>query len=136
MEANFEDLVLLEWCYTLVAGRAIFRKVMIRSEPSSLMANYINIKQVESTQSCIAMAREENWVPEEWENTEESEERQEEDLIKIIYSRARQPKITISFYSLARGSRYIYYLEKNSRNRTRRVGSSYLVFGKGAVSSF
>jgi len=45
-----------------VAGRAIFRRVTIRSKPSSLMANYTKIKRVKSTQSYIAMAREGNWV--------------------------------------------------------------------------
>jgi len=38
---------------------------MIRSEPSSLIANYIKIKRVESMQSYIAIARKENWVLEE-----------------------------------------------------------------------
>ena len=50
--------------------------------------------------------------------------------------RARRLEIAISFYSSTRGLRPIYYLEKNSRSRARKVGSSHLVFGKGAVSSF
>jgi len=40
-------------------------RVTIRSKPSSLMANYSNIKRVELPWSCIAMAVEGNWNPEE-----------------------------------------------------------------------
>jgi len=38
---------------------------MIRSEPSSLIANYIKIKRVESIWSDIAIVKEGNWVLEE-----------------------------------------------------------------------
>jgi len=62
MEANLGSLALPEQHHTLVAGRAVFRRVAIRSKPSSLMANYTKIKRVESTRSRIAMAREGNWV--------------------------------------------------------------------------
>jgi len=51
VETNFEDQALLEWYHTLVAGSVIFRRVTIRSKPSSLMANYIKIKRVELAQS-------------------------------------------------------------------------------------
>ena len=37
------------------------------------MANYSNIKRVELPWSCIAMAVEGNWNPEEWEDIEEVE---------------------------------------------------------------
>jgi len=61
-EVNFKDLVLPEWHHTSVASSTIFRRVTIRSEPSSLMANYIKIKRVELMQSCIATTVEENWI--------------------------------------------------------------------------
>ena len=56
--------------------------------------------------------------------------------MKITCSRARQLEITIFFYSPARDARPIYYVRENSRSRTRRVGSSHLVFGKSTVSLF
>jgi len=56
--------------------------------------------------------------------------------MKVICSRTRQLKIAVSFYSPARGSRPIYCLEKNPRNRTKRVGSNHLVFRKDAILSF
>jgi len=61
-EVNFKDLVLPEWHHTSAASSTIFRRVTIRSEPSSLMANYIKIKRVELMQSCIATTVEENWI--------------------------------------------------------------------------
>jgi len=61
-EVNFKDLVLPEWHHTSVASSTIFRRVTIRSEPSSLMANYIKIKRVELMRSCIGTTVEENWV--------------------------------------------------------------------------
>jgi len=49
-----------------VASGVIYRRVTIRSGPSSLMmANHIKIKRVVLIQSCIAMAAEGNWIPEE-----------------------------------------------------------------------
>jgi len=48
-----------------VAGSAICRRVMIRFEPLSLMANYGKIKRVETLWSCIAMAVKGNWNLEE-----------------------------------------------------------------------
>ena len=59
---NFKDLVLPEWHHTSAASSTIFRRVTIRSEPSSLMANYIKIKRVELMRSCIGTTVEENWV--------------------------------------------------------------------------
>jgi len=61
-EVNFKDLVLPEWHHTSVASSTIFRRVTIRSEPSSLMANYIKTKRVELMRSCIGTTVEENWV--------------------------------------------------------------------------
>jgi len=51
------------------------RRVMIRSKPSSLMANYSNIKRVKISQNCIIMAVEGNWNTEEWEDIEEIKRR-------------------------------------------------------------
>jgi len=56
--------------------------------------------------------------------------------MKVRCSRARQLEIAVLFYSPTRGSRLIYCLEKNPRSRTKRIGSSHLVFGKGTISSF
>jgi len=56
--------------------------------------------------------------------------------MKIMHSRARQLKIVVSFYSPAKGLRPAYCAREDSRSRTRRVGSSHLVFKKGTVSSF
>jgi len=56
--------------------------------------------------------------------------------MKITHSRARQLKIAISIYSPARGSRPTYHAREDFQSRIRRVESSYLVFRKGAVSSF
>ena len=49
-------------------------------------------------------------------------------------SRTKWLEIVVFFYSPARGLRPIYCLEKNPRSRTRRVGSSHLMFGKGTNS--
>ena len=56
--------------------------------------------------------------------------------MKITYSRARRLEISVSVYSLARGSRPVYRMREDSRSRIRRVGSSHRIFGEGAVSSF
>jgi len=48
-----------------VASSAIFRRVTIRSKPSSLMANYIKNKRGELMWSHLATAVEGNWIPEE-----------------------------------------------------------------------
>jgi len=53
--------------------------------------------------------------------------------MKITYSRARQLEITIFIYSLARNSRPTYCVKEDSQSRIRRVASSHLVFGKGAI---
>jgi len=50
---------------------------MIRSEPSSLMANYSNIKRVEPPWNHIAIAVEGNWNLEEQEDIEKIERRPE-----------------------------------------------------------
>jgi len=55
--------------------------------------------------------------------------------MKIMHSRARQLEIAVSVYSLARGSRPTYCAREDSWSKVRRVGSSHLVFGKGATSS-
>jgi len=72
-EMNFKDLVLPGWHHTSVAGRAIFRRVIIRSELLLLIANYTKIKRVELMESCITIARKGNWVLEKWEDIEEVE---------------------------------------------------------------
>jgi len=41
------------------------------------MANYSKIQRVKPLWSCIAMAVEENWNPEEWEDIEEVKKRTE-----------------------------------------------------------
>jgi len=46
---------------------------MIRSEPSSLMANYSKIKRVKPLWSCITAAVEGNWNLEEQKDIEEVE---------------------------------------------------------------
>ena len=56
--------------------------------------------------------------------------------MKTICLRTRRLEITASLYSLSKGSRAIYYLEKNPRNRIREVGSGSQVIERGAVSSF
>jgi len=56
--------------------------------------------------------------------------------MKITHLRARRLKITISFYSPARGSRPVYRARKGSRSRTRRVGSGYLVSGRAPSYHF
>jgi len=50
--------------------------------------------------------------------------------------RARWLKIAISLYILSKGSRAIYYLEKNPRSRIRGVGSSSQVIKRGTISLF
>jgi len=45
-----------------VVGNAIFRRVMIRPEPLSLMASYIKIKRVKLAQSHIAITVKGNWT--------------------------------------------------------------------------
>jgi len=56
--------------------------------------------------------------------------------MKIMRPRAKQLEIVISVYSLARDLRPAYHARKESRSRTRRAGSSHLVFGKSTISSF
>jgi len=75
MEANLNRLTRSERHHTSVAGSIIHRRVMIRSEPSSLMANYSKIKRVEPLWSRLAMAVEGNWNTEEWEDIEEIKRR-------------------------------------------------------------
>ena len=62
---NLDRLVQPKQYHTLVASSASCKRVMIRSEPLSLMANYGKIKRVELPQSHIAMAVEGNWNLEE-----------------------------------------------------------------------
>jgi len=49
--------------------------------------------------------------------------------------RTRQLEIAIFFYYPARDLRVIDCAGKNPRSRTRKVGSSYQVLGRGAASS-
>ena len=60
-------------------------------------------------------------------------ERQKVGQIKITRSRARQLKISISFYSPARGSRPAYCVREDSWSRTRRVESGHSVLRRSAV---
>jgi len=62
---NLNRSVQPEQCHTSAAGGVIHRRVMIRSEPSVMMANYSKIKRVEPPQSRITMVVEENWNLEE-----------------------------------------------------------------------
>jgi len=55
--------------------------------------------------------------------------------LTITRSRARQLKIAVSVYSLARGSRPAYHARENSWSRIR-VGSNHLVFRKGTTLLF
>jgi len=74
-EADLDRLMWSEWCHILVTGSIIHKRVTIRSELSSLMANYSKIKRVEPPWSCLAMAVEGNWNTEEWEDIEEIKRR-------------------------------------------------------------
>ena len=64
-EVNLDGLAQPEQHHTSVASGAICRKVMIKSELPSLMANYGKIKGVEPLRSRIAMAVEGNGKLEE-----------------------------------------------------------------------
>jgi len=66
-----------------VASGVIHRRVTIRSEPSSLMANYSKIKRVEPPWSHIATAVEGNWNLEEQEDIEEVERRTKKQRRKV-----------------------------------------------------
>jgi len=77
MEASLDGLVQPEQYHISAASGIIHRKVTIRSELSSLIANCSNIKRVEPPWSCIAMAVEGNWNLEEQENIEAVERRTE-----------------------------------------------------------
>ena len=54
--------------------------------------------------------------------------------MKIMHSRARRLKITISIYSPARGSRSSHHARENFWSKTKRVGSGHLVLGRSTVS--
>ena len=56
--------------------------------------------------------------------------------MKTIYLRARQLKITAFLYSLSKGSRAIYCVEKNPRSRIRGVRSGSQVIRISAVLLF
>jgi len=62
---NLDGLVQPEQHHTSAAGSVIHRRVMIRSELSSLMAKYSKIKRVKPPWSRITMAVEGNWNLEE-----------------------------------------------------------------------
>ena len=62
----------------MVASSIIHRRVMIRAEPSSLMANCSKIKRVKPLQSHIIMAVEGNRKLEVQEDIEEVEEKTRE----------------------------------------------------------
>ena len=68
IEADLDRLTRSERCHTSVAGSIIHRRVIIRSEPSSLMANYSKIERVKLLWSYIAMAVEGNWNLEKQED--------------------------------------------------------------------
>ena len=75
MEANLNRLVQPKWHHILAAGGVIHSRVIIRTEPLSLIANYSKIKRVEPLWSCIVMAVEENWNLKEHKDIEEPERR-------------------------------------------------------------
>ena len=56
--------------------------------------------------------------------------------MKRTRARTRRLKTAVSVYSLSKGLRVIYCLEKNTQSRIRGVGSGNQVIGRGAVSSF
>ena len=56
--------------------------------------------------------------------------------MKTMCSRAKRLEITISLYSLVKGSRAIHCLEKNPRSRIREVESSNQVIERDAISLF
>ena len=72
-KVNLDRLMQSERHYTSAAGSTICRRVMIRSEPPSLMANYSKSKRVKPPWSCIATVGEGNWNLEKWEGIEEVE---------------------------------------------------------------
>jgi len=78
MEANLDKLTQPKQCPISAAGSIIHRRVTIRAEPSSLIANYSKIKRVEPPRSCIVTAVEENQKPEAQENIEKVEEKTRE----------------------------------------------------------
>jgi len=53
--------------------------------------------------------------------------------MKITHSRTRQLEIAVSIYHLVRGLRPDHCVRKDSWSRVGGLGSSCLVFGKGAV---
>jgi len=142
MEANLDRLAQLEQHHISAAYSTICRRVTIRSEPSSLMANYSKIKRVELLQCCIAMAVKGNWNLKEWESIEKVERGTEKlrreaagrlDEDNVLESKAiRNPHLCLG---PARGSRPDHWVKKDSQSRTRRVESNHLVFRRSAVSS-
>jgi len=84
METNLDRLMQSKQHHTSVASSIIHRRVMIRSEPSSLMANYSKIKRVEPPWSHLAIAVEGNWNTEEWEDIEEVKRRTEKLRRKVV----------------------------------------------------
>ena len=56
--------------------------------------------------------------------------------MKTTCSRARQLEIAASPYSLAKGSRAIYCLEKNPRSRIKEVESGSQVIRRGTILLF
>jgi len=82
METDLDRSMQPEQHHTSAAGGVIHRRVMIKSEPSVMMANYNKIKRVKPLWSCIAMAVERNQnlkvqedIEEIGEKTKEAEER-------------------------------------------------------------
>ena len=75
---NLDGLMQPEWHHILIAGSVIHRRVRIRAEPSSLIANYSKTKRVELLRSCIVIAVEGNWKLEAREDIEEVEEKTRE----------------------------------------------------------
>ena len=68
-------------------------------------------------------------------NREAEGRRQQEGQTKITRLRVRRLKIAISIYSLVRDSKPGHCAREDSQSRVRESGSSYLVFGKSAISS-
>jgi len=106
------------------------RRVTIRSEPSSLMANYSKIKRVEMSQNHIVMAVEGNWNTEEQEDIEEVKRRIGK-LRRGVAGRLDEGNVLEGKMAQdcclclwpVRGSRSDHCVREGSRSRTRRVGS-------------
>jgi len=81
-----------------VTSSVIHRRVIIRAEPSLLMANYSKIKRIEPTWSCIGMAVEGIWNLEKQKDVEElgrrAEKLRREAIERLDEDNALESKMT------------------------------------------